>query len=211
VTLSATIDLENSSALLGMDRLRRSQLPFAQALALTRTAQEAQRAEKAEIPSRFEVRNTYLERGVRIQAATKRRPQSAVFWRAPGGASRRGFADTLARQETGGLKRPRKRMIAIPRQVKRGKSGRITKRNQPAAVLDRKRTFVAPLGHGGDLGIYERVGKRRRPIRLLYHLTPRTLRVEERWRFVETAEATARKVYPKEFGKAFAKALATRR
>lgn len=212
MTFSPVIDLENSSALLGLERARRDQLPFATALALTRTAQEAQEAERDEIPRRFETRGTYLERGVRIKAATKRAPQAAVFWRAPGGAARRSFADTLARHETGGVKAPRGRALAIPvAEPRRTKGGKIRKAALPAALLKRKRTFVAPFNRGADAGIFQRVGKRRYPIRLLYHLTSETVRIRERWEFVDTARELARREYPKQFGKAFAKAIATRR
>lgn len=206
--LMATIDLENSSALLGLSNLKRKQLPFAQALALTRTAQAAQRKIKAGLSDRFEIRNNFIERGVRIQAATKRRTQAAVFWRAPGGASRRGFADTLARQETGGIKRPRKKTIALPRGIKRGAGGRITKGNQPGRLLERKNVFIAEVR--GGAAILRRVGKSGRP-KLLYFLTPRAARIKERFEFRETATRVASRVYRREFGKAFARALATKK
>lgn len=205
--LDATIDLENSSALLALSDLSRKQLPFAQALALTRTAQAAQRKIKGGLPGRFNIRNNFVERGVRIKAATKRKTEAVVFWRAPGGASRRGFAEALARQETGGIKRPAKRTIALPRGVKRGAGGRITKSNQPGRLLERKNVYIADVR--GGAAIFRRVG-RGRP-KLLYFLTRRPAKVEARFEFRETATSVARRVYPKEFGKAFARALATRK
>ena len=208
---SATIDLENSDALLALDNLRRRQLPFAQALALTKTAQAAQKAIRTSLPTRFEIRNNFLERGVRIQAATKRNQQSAVFWRAPGGVARRGFAQSLARQETGGSKRPMKKYLAIPREAnkRRGAGGRIPKRWQPAQVLKRKDTFVARAGSG--LAIYRRRGKGRLPLETLYFLSSRQIKVPEAFGFVATARDAARKIYKTEFGRAFAKALATQK
>lgn len=206
-----SIDLENSDALLALSDLQRKQLPFAQRLALTRTAQAAQREIKKELPGRFTLRSNFVERGVKVQASTKRSPEAAVFWRAPGGPARRAFAEPLARQEEGGIKSPRKKFLAIPRKVKRGKGGRITKSNLPSNVLKRKRVFIGKTRTAKTLGIYERGAKARYPIKILYLLTPRAVVIDERFEFVATAELTARRVYKKEFGKAFAKALATAR
>lgn len=205
--LETTIDLEVSNALLALSDLKRRQLPFATALALTRTAQAAQREIRAQLPSRFTIRNAYVERGVRIQAATKRRPQAVVFWRAPGGSARRSFAEALARQEEGGKKQPRARHLAIPRGVIRGAGGTITKAKRPEALLRQKRVYVTEVR--GGAGIFQRVGKSRP--RLLYFLTPRTARIEPRWAFKDTAQRVARRVYRREFGRAYARALATRR
>lgn len=207
MSLDVAIDLENSSALLGLSRLHREQLPYAQALALTRTAQVAQRAEKTALPSRFEIRSNYLERGIRIQAATKRRPEAVVFWRGAGGSSGQGFATALARQETGGIKRPKGRAIALPRGIQRGSGGRITKANRPAGLLSRKRVFIRDVK--GGAAILRRVG-RGRP-RLLYFLTRRPAKIEARFEFRATAREAAAKAYPKEFGRAFARAIATRK
>ncbi|MCB9725375.1 MAG: phage tail protein [Spirochaetaceae bacterium] len=207
MAIHATIDLETSSALNALRRLQREQIPYATAVALTRTAQAAQKAIRAGLPNRFKIRNDFIERGVRIQPATKSRPEAAVYWRAPGGASRREFAYSLARQETGGVKRPKRRHLALPRGVKRTTGGRIPKSQRPAQALKRRNVFVVDAGRGQ--AIMRRVG--RGTPRLLYYLHPGAARVSPRFRFVETAEDVARRVYPKEFGRAFAKALATAR
>jgi len=208
VTIQGTIDLENSSALLALDDLRRQQLPFAQALALTRTAQAAQAEIKRELPSRFTLRNSFVERGVRVQAASKRTQEAAVFWRSPGGASRRGFAERLAIQETGGSVSPISKTIPIPRGVKRGAGGTIPKSRRPARLLDRPKVFIQDVNGKGAV-ILQRVG--RAAPRLLYFLSQKTSRFRPRFEFKATAERVARREYRREFGRAFAKALATRR
>ena len=109
------------------------------------------------------------------------------------------------------MKKPRKKYLAIPRNVKRTKGGKISKRDLPAAALKKKRTFIGPTKTAGTKGIYQRVGKKRTPIKMLYFLTPRDTDIDERFEFVETAETMALKVYDKEFGKAFAKAIRTAR
>lgn len=203
------IDLETSPALNALSDLKRSQIPFAMALALTRTAQYAQREIKAGLPERFTIRNAFVERGVKVKTASKRDQEAAVYWQAPV-ASRRGFAQSLARQETGGIKTPARRWLAIPQKgVKRGASGLIPKRQRPGQVLKQKRTFINRNQSGG-LTIYKRTTKKRYPIVALYTLTDR-VKVKGAFEFVPTARAAAKKVFRTEFGKAFAKALATRR
>ena len=203
--LDATIDLELSSAMLALDDARRNQIPFATALALTKTAQSAQKRIRRELPERFTIRNRFLERNVRIQAATKRRPEAAILWKPP--ASRSSFSKALALQETGGTRKPKGRTIALPRGVKRGKGGTIGKAQRPARVLQRKNVFIQDAK--GGAAIFRRVG-RGRP-RLLYYLTRRPARIDARWEFRETARDEARRVFKREFGRAFARALASRR
>lgn len=203
-----TIDLQLSPALQALSDLKRKQLPFATAVALTKTAQAAQKTIRAQLPDRFTIRSPFVERGVRIEAATKAKQEAAVLWRAPGGSDRRGFAKYLARQEVGGVTDPRGRYTALPRKVKRGAKGLIGKANRPSALLKRKTVFIDE--NGRNAAIYQRVGKKAPP-RLLYYLTEKPARYKPRWQFRETAMNEARKVFKREFGKAFAKALATRR
>ncbi len=202
------IDLDLSPALNALDDLRRSQLPFATALALTNSARFAQREIRQALPHRFEIRSPFIERGVRIETASKANLEAAVLWRAPGGPDRRGFAKYLARQETGGITQPTGRYTALPRRVKRGATGLIGKANRPAALLKRRNVFVQD--DGKNAAIYQRVGKKAPP-RLLYYLTEKPARYRPRWEFRETAVAAVRRVWRREFGKAFAKAIATRR
>ena len=91
--------------------------------------------------------------------------------------------------------------------MRRTAGGRIPKAQRPAQALKRRSVFLVDAGRGK--AIMRRVG-RGKP-RLLYYLHPGAARVEPRFGFIETAERTARQVYRKEFGRAFAKALATSR
>jgi hypothetical protein len=205
LTIEGTIDLEKSDALLGLRDFQRRQLPFAEALALTRTAQAAQKDIRDGLGERFTLRSAFIERNVRIEPASKRTLQSAVLWRGPAGSR---FGEALARQETGGTKRPRGRTLALPRDVKRGKSGAIPKAQRPRQILQRKNVFLT-AAQGGAV-ILRRVTKSG-PLRLLFFLSDQPARIQARFEFRATAAATARRVFRKEFGRAFAKALATRR
>ena len=199
----ARIDLENSDALLALDDLRRRQLPFAQALALTRTAAKAQKKIRRDLPDRFTLRNKYVSTGVRMEKATKKRPEAAVFWRGRKGRSK--FGDQLALQATGGKKSPRGRTIALRRGAKRGKGGTTPLSQQPAALLKKKNVFIKDVR--GGAGILQRV-RGGRP-RLLYFLKRGAVNIPKRWEFRETVRDEAQRIYRKEFGRAFAKALAT--
>ncbi len=213
-----SIDLELSSALHGLDDLRRRQIPYATALALTRTAQAAQSEIRGKLPERFTIRSPFTERGVRIQAATKIRPEAVVYWKGPENSR---FGLSLARQEVGGAKRPYSRAIkqsakvhgrayvALPRDVKRGAKGIIPRSQRPGEVLKRKRVFVKEEPGRGAV-IMQRGAKGAAP-RVLYYLDPRPARIKPRFGFRKTAEEVARRVFKREFGKAFAQAIATRR
>lgn len=205
------ITLELSPAIQRLDALRLKQLPFATALALTRTAEAARAELRAELPKRFTLRNRFVEQGIRIEPATKRKQSAAVFWRAPGGAGRRAFADLLARQEVGGRTVPKGRYTALPRAVKRSGSGLIPRSQRPRALLQRKNVFVEKLGNRGA-AIVQRVGRgRSATLRVLYRLTTKPSVYRPRWEFRATAERVARKTFRKEFGAAFARAIASGR
>ncbi|MDZ5647168.1 hypothetical protein [Nitrospirillum sp. BR 11828] len=80
------------------------QLPYAVALALTNTAKDAQEAVRASMPAHFTLRRDWVVQGIRIVPATKQLPVAMVY-------SRDQF---MALQETGGLKIPHGKHIAIP-------------------------------------------------------------------------------------------------
>lgn len=199
------LTLETSGALNALSDLKRKQIPFATARALTRTAQAAQAEIRKDLPEHFKIRSPFIGANVRIQAARKSDPVAAVLWRGP--ASSR-FAESLARHEVGGLKRPARRYLAIPRGVKRGAGGKIPKSQRPAALLKRKRVYTQEVA--GGKAVFRRESKGAPP-KLLYFLTPRAATIEAEWEFRATAERVARRVFRKEFGKAFAAALRTAR
>lgn len=203
------IDLEISSALQGLDDLRRRQIPYALALSLTRTAQAAQSEIRGSLPERFTIRSPFVERGVRIQAATKIRPEAVVYWRGPEGNSGRRFVESLARQEVGGAKRPQDRTLAIPLAVRRRGSGKISKAQRPGSLLKKPRVFIQNVGSGA--AIFQRMASRKAPLRMLYYLTRKPAHINPRFEFRSTARAVAQRVWRREFGMAFAQALATRR
>jgi len=116
-----------------LERFRVDQYPFAAAVALTRTAQDAQAEVRAGLPRRFTIRNRWVSQGIRIVPATKRRLESWVGSR----------DDFMALQETGGIKRPRGEHLAVPTEkVRRRKRGLISKAQRPRRVLQKPKVFL---------------------------------------------------------------------
>ena len=189
------------------------QLPFAMARAINATAIDVKKVQTNRIQQVFTIRRrAFAIRAVKIKPfARKDRLEAHVQIEPPGGKAR---ADIFAKFESGGIKRPRGQHLAIPRAARRGKSGIVTRANRPKAlglrrvgrsIRGRKRTFVIP-----HVGIFQRVGRRRSTIRLLYsfqHQAP----IDRRLRFVATAEKIIPRVFPGHFKTEFARALRTAR
>lgn len=203
--MQVNVTIELPSSLLALSDPKRSQLPFAIAVGLTKAAQEGQRAARSDLPNRFTIRSPFIARNMRIRAATKARQRAEVFWRGPAGSR---FGETLERHELGGVKRPEKRYLALPRNVKRGSGGKIPKSQRPGVLLTRKRVYVQEVS--GGKAIYRR-GSKGSPPTLLYFLTPRPAQIDAALHFRETVTDRARRVWRREFGKAFARAIASRR
>jgi hypothetical protein len=212
------------------------QLPFALKVAINDTAKDFQRVETRQIMKVFTIRRrTFAKRAVKIKPfATKQKLEAKVSIDPPGGQAR---ADIFAKFETPSIKRPRGSRIAVPKEVRRTKTGIISKAKRPRsfqfqrvgkALRGKQRTFLIKLP-GGRGGIYQRTGPRGRKrggramastistrkqfdtrIRTLYRFTPQA-KIDDRLEFVDTGKKTVRAEFPKNFHQAFKKALATAR
>lgn len=178
------------------------QIPFATALALTRTAERVGEAEVEQIKERFQIRREWFKRGTRygvnINPANKKTLQARVFSRAP----------WLQLQETGGTKRPGsgQEMLTMPSASIRQSSDRlIPKRIQPSKVLANPKKYKA-FRIGQD--IWQRFGPEKKDIRVLFFGKGQA-RIPQRLGFKDTARTTVDRVYQKEFGEALAYAIAT--
>ena len=171
--LSVTVDARAAVAYL--DDVGRKQLPFAFARALTKTAQAVQYGMVGSLPGKFTLRNNWWKPssavGFRVEPAKKHdgsRMRATIYSKLP----------SMGIQESGGIKTPRGRMLAVPMSsVRRSKKDRILASNKPAALLHKglrgKKAFIA-TARSGKVGIWMRKGKARLPIRLMYSLVPRT-------------------------------------
>jgi hypothetical protein len=170
-------------------------IPFATALALTRTAQAGQAAVRENMAAAFILRNRFTQNQVRIAAAKKTDLEAAVYLTHK--------ADYMVLHETGGVKTPaRAAGVAVPtEQARRNKRGLIPKSGRPRPLRDQRRVFVMDLKNG-NRAIVRRRGKKRTPISVLYILAEEAKIMPrlEMQRIVQSIAAT-------EFGSQHEKAL----
>jgi len=192
----------------GLDATKQSlsdierQLPFATALALTRTAKEIQREEIAHIRSAFTVRGSWLREGgkfgVGITPASKQDLVAVVESRAP----------WLEVHEDGTTRTPAGSHFAIPQAIiRRTKTQVIAKSHRPKAL---KRAFKVETKKGIPL-LLQRIGRGKRSIlRVMYQLTGKA-KIEPRLRFIETGREVVERVWKQIFSEALDHAIRTAR
>jgi hypothetical protein len=197
MVLIVSVDLNTRKFDRWLSQAPRKQVPFAIAKSLTMTAQDAQKEIKRELLLRFTIRNRHVPRGIRIKAATKRRPIAEV-----------GSIDAFMKlQETGGVKKPRRsRRLAIPtRQVRRTKTGRVRKAQRPRQLLNRKNVFEARSRKGAVIFQRTRTG-----LKALYILRP-SAQIKPRFGLRSTATKVAERRGQRNFVRAMAVAMRTAR
>lgn len=187
------IDVNIPEVVQSLERFKRDQLPFATASALTASAKDGQQEVQRQLGGRFTIRRKWVERGVRIQAATKRRPTAAVFSR----------DDFMLKQERGSVER----RVSIPEGVRRNRRTVVSRGRWPGALLKRPDVFVRRLPRGAK-GVFRRMKSGR--LKLLWVIED-VARVEPRWGFVNTVRKKVAKNWEKNFGRALARALRTAR
>lgn len=123
------------------------QLPYVGARALTWTAQDCQREVQRLLPQRFTIRNTWTEKGIRIQPATKSNLTAVIYSR----------DDYMERQETGGTKTPKGRSLTLPTtNVKRSKRDIVQRGQRAKALLSKPGYFSGTIG--STPGVWKRPG-----------------------------------------------------
>ena len=175
------------------------QMRFAIAMALTKTAQDAQQEIIRQLPERFTIRTGWVKQGVRYRPADKN---------AKNIISRVVDMDSfMALQETGGDKLKQQKAMGIPIGARSSLTSTtlLDKSKWPAALLKKQGYFLAPItGKSlaeyarnknatrkrpwaqavtaesvGKTGLWKRRGKKRLPIDLMYifesevHIKPR--------------------------------------
>jgi hypothetical protein len=177
------------------------QVPFATALALTRTAKEIQREEIAHIRTAFTVRGSWLriggKFGVGIVPASKENLVAVVESRAP----------WLEAHEEGTVRTPEGAHFAIPQKdIRRTKTQVIAKAQRPRAL---KRAFKVETKAGRVPLLLQRVGRGKNSIlRVMYQLTGRA-RIEPRLEFLRTGKAVVEKAWRRIFSEALDHAIHT--
>jgi len=200
VRIEVTSDVER--VIKAFDNLSTNQIPFALAKALTRTARDGQGDVRAELPKRFTLRNSWVEKGIRIKPANKALPVAEVGSLEP----------FMERQETGGVRTPRsRRRIAVPTAgVKRSGRGMIPKGQRPAGLRGKPGVFLMRSKSGGGVGIVRRQGRERLPLQFLYWLKA-GVTIKPRFGFKETTGTTVSRRFGPNFVEALGEAMRTAR
>jgi hypothetical protein len=203
------------------------QVPFAMALALTRTAQDVNQELKGDLGRHFEIRRKWVAGGMRITPAKKTHLRAEVGSIDEFMALHAGGGFDEPRAGTGALgvpigARPSKEAVT-PRSKWPGamlaRAGKQTERRLArAAARDtgkkRRRSRARPKPFlrtvGGRLGIYIRDGREQSPIRPLWVFKKR-VRIPDDWPFDKTVMKTIDRVWDSRAVESMEKALFTRR
>ena len=177
----------------------RDQLPFATAVALTRTAAQAKDEVIKELPRHFIIRNQFTKRGIMSERAEKRDwPHSK--------ATVGSISKYMVVQESGGSKSPTGKAFSIPKGIRASDQRLVPRSKWPGKILPSEaslsgggRTRGAKSGsrnkpkpfllreHDG-VGVYIRRGKGRK-LKRLFRLTRATMHVKGR-HWLETPVTT---------------------
>jgi hypothetical protein len=176
------------------------QLPFATAKALTVLAQEARDEIRADLPSRFTLRNERVRRGVTINPARKSDGLKRM-------ASEVGTRDQfMVVHEAGGWRRSRSGgHVAVPTRMvtrRRTKTGKVPRPLKPRTL----RAKGARVVDGRLLLPPKRRRGRGRALAIAYTLH-RRVHIDARWGFVATAVDVVRRRYARIFRRELVRAM----
>lgn len=191
----------------------RDQVPFAIALALTRTAQDVQRELQATLGDYFTTRGTWVGRSMKIDKAKKGPAPEAVAG---------SVYAPMALHTEGGEKSGRGGDdVAVPIAARADPAKRTTPATWPGALAKRGDFFLAPFGGGvvgaasdgsGGIGLFQRVGRDRDRKRLkLWWLLEPEVQIKPTWPFDELARDVVERELVDNLWSAMEQALATRR
>lgn len=174
------------------------QLNYAAAVATTRAAKEGQAASISAIRGTFTTRSSWYQPsnqfGVKVKPATKDNLEAEVSTR----------AHWLALHETGGVKRPRGKYLAIPTaNARRSNNLAIPRPRRPRNL---RRPFVVKTRSGPVLFERQAGGN----IQAMYHLEPRA-RIRKRSVIIEPVTKVVDRRFGAIFGRALDEALETAR
>jgi len=201
------VDSNINEVLAGLNNVAVKQVPFAIAKSLTKTAQAAQEYVISQIPGIFNNQKTwYLKQqptGIKITPATKTNLVASVYTTAH-------FAGL---QEEGGVKTPyRGKVLLIPTSYA-PKYAR--KAGGQARVLEGKKTLNVYGSYfvkmkSGHVGVFQRVGKKRLPIRKIYSVYPKA-NIKKRFGFYSIVQSVVDSKMGEIFSQAIDDALKTAR
>ena len=178
------------------------QIRYATAVALTRTAKDAQAEVRRQLPERFTIRTGWVAKGIRIKPARKNDLESSV----------RVMDEFMALQETGGLRRSRSGEAAAVPIGARPTPLSVTRPSMfPGRLLEKPNHFIAPMKDDPQTSaVWRRTGRKGRNRKLMYIFDKR-VEVKPRFGFMGTVRAVVEARFSKNFSKAVRDALASAR
>jgi len=219
-----SIDLDsNLDDIIGLlNDIEVKHIPYALSFALNQTAEIARKEVIRQMPDRFLLRNGRTVLGIRRMPATKNRLVAHV-----------GSKDWFLRdQETGGIRRPGKlpaifvptnavrrggtlagmragaKPATIMRQIERAKLKTPRRKKRGKGKLKSIKPFLVTMKNGKQAIFRRRFQAKRLPIVMLYRLE-KSIRIDPRWKFEETAVRISDKHLRKNFVDAMIDALKT--
>ncbi len=172
------------------------QARYAAAVALTRTAQDAQQEVRRQLPSRFILRTGWVEKGIRVKMARKSDLESVVWVK----------DRFMLAQEHGGTGESSVPIGARP------SLRSVTRRSKwPSRLLQKPKHFIGPIAKGSDEMVLwrRRNRKKRYPLRLMYVFEQGGVEIKPRFGFRETVEQVANTRFVSHFEEQLARALAS--
>lgn len=158
---------------------------FAVAKSLTNVAQEIQAEVVGNMPNRFTLRRTWIQKGIRVIPATKEALESTVYSR---------DSQFMDIQETGGAKTPTKRRyLMVPTSlVRRTKTDLIKRSDKPKSLYAAGKVDVVEVKGEKFLALKRpRKGNNDQRLRLLYLMIP-VARIQSRLGLREDGQRIAK-------------------
>ena len=191
--LDLRIKVDAAAAARQVKDIAQNQIPFTTALALTRTAQKAQKVIRQALPERFIIRRkAWALGGIRVEAANKRMLTAVI----------KDINPYMGLQEIGGTKFPMGKNIAVPlKGARASRRSMISEQNKPRQLLDSGRGFIVHLPKSGREFSCTWRG-RRKGLAFMYVLIP-SAEIREAYRFGETVQTTVDRVFESTFAAAW--------
>lgn len=191
------------------------QIPFATALALTRTAQDVQGYLRGHLDEHFTIRSNWVRNSIRYRPA-KKGPAPVAYVGS--------VYEPMALQVEGGQKAGSGgKDIGVPMWARRDLTATTKPSSWPGRLAKKRDFFVAPFSRapfgvgpaakGEDgVGVFQRIGRKAGKKHLrLWWVIAQSVTLEPRWPFAEEAEATVRSEFVDHFFAAMEQARATAR
>lgn len=201
--------------------VEKDQFPFALALALTRTAIQAQKVVQKETQEKFNLHTMFIPRNIKVIPAKKKDIQKFGLAEAFVGTTK--IISFMTPHEKGGMKKPRGRALSLPSEGLGGgvrtATGAIKKSMRPAALLAKANAKGSQKGRKKSGGgkpqpfvrngmILVRTGKERFPLRVLYKFESQA-KIKPRWEFEDSVRIVVTNYFAHNMKESMRHAVAT--